>query len=298
MSPSSASPVTVQIQPLGEALGAELRGLDLSRPLSAADTRALKDAFWANPVLVLRGQTLDPEDLIRIGGMFGRIEPHSILQYRHPQHPELSYITNVDPKSGKPDEYGQTKRAVDWHSDGSFKEHPDSVAFLYSLVAPSAGGRTQFTNMYLAYDSLPDDLKERVDGLEAFHKRGEGWRVEAPPPPLTEAQKASGEFEGAVHPVVITHPESGRPALYVNAAHCSHIVGMPRAESDALLDRLYEHAIDPRFQYHHAWRQGDILFWDQRCLMHRAGGGMPAGEARVMLRAMMVSTLTAARLAA
>ncbi|MEZ5863768.1 MAG: TauD/TfdA family dioxygenase [Geminicoccaceae bacterium] len=286
-----------QIRPLGESLGAELTGFDLSAPLTPERAEVLRRAFWANPVLVVRGQELSPEQLVAIGKVFGRLEAHSILHYRHPEHAELSYITNVD-KDGNVDSFGQNKRATDWHSDGSFKEHPDSVAFLYSIAAPSSGGPTEFCNMYAAYETLPEALRQRVDGLKAFHKRGEGWRCESPPPPLTEAQKASGEFEGAEHPVVITHPHSGRRALYINPSHCVQVVGMERAASDALLDQLVAHATAERFRYAHSWKVGDILFWDQRCLLHRAGRGTPAGEKRIMLRGMMVDRLSEERIAA
>lgn len=286
-----------EIRPLGDCLGAELVGFDLAAPLTPERAETLRRAFWANPVLALRGQQLSPERLVEIGRVFGRLEPHSILHYRHPEHAELSYITNVD-KDGNVDSFGQNKRAIDWHSDGSFKAQPDSVAFLYSIAAPSAGGATEFCNMYAAYETLPATLRQRIDGRRAFHKRGEGWRCESPPPPLTEEQKASGEFDGAEHPVVITHPHSGRRALYINPSHCVQIVGMDRAESDALLDELVAHATQERFRYAHAWRVGDILFWDQRCLLHRAGRGTPAGEKRIMLRGMMVDRLSEERIAA
>jgi taurine dioxygenase len=287
----------LQVRPLGECLGAELVGFDLGAPLTPERADMLRKAFWANPVLVVRGQQLTPERLVEIGRVFGRLEAHSILQYRHPEHAELSYITNVD-KDGNVDIFGQEKRAVDWHSDGSFKAQPDSVAFLYSIAAPSRGGATEFCSMYAAYEALPEATRQRLDKLRAFHKRGEGWRCASPPPPLTAEQKASGEFEGAEHPVVITHPHSGRRALYVNPSHCVQIVGMERAASDALLDELLAHATQPQFQYGHAWRVGDILFWDQRCLLHRAGRGTPAGEKRIMIRGMMVDRLSEERLAA
>ncbi|MBM3539050.1 MAG: TauD/TfdA family dioxygenase [Alphaproteobacteria bacterium] len=286
------------IVPLGRNLGAELRGVDLTRGITPPVIAAIKRAFWANPVLVLRNQRdLGPEQLIEFGNAFGYIAPHSILQYRHPKYEQLSYVTNVKP-DGSLDEYGYAKRATDWHADGVFKAKPDCMTFLYSIAAPSVGGHTEFTNMYLAYETLPEDLRRRADGLACFHKRGKGWRCTAPPPPLTEAQKATGEFEGNVHPLVITHPESGRRSLYISAAHTSYIVGLERKESDALLDRLYGHAIQPEFQYHHKWQVGDLLMWDQRCTMHRAGGGAPRDEKRIMMRGMIVAELDAKRAAA
>lgn len=286
-----------RVEKLGETLGAELVGIDLAEPMTPERAALLRRAFTQNPVLVVRGQKLTPEQLIAIGSVFGRLEPHSILQYRHPEHAELSYITNVD-KDGNIDTFGAEKRAVDWHSDGSFKARPDSVAFLYSVAAPSRGGPTEFCNMYAAYETLPEATRSRLDGMKAFHKRGEGWASTSPPPPLTGAQKATGEFEGSVHPVVIRHPESGRKAIYVNPGHTVGIVGMDKAGSDALLDELIAHATQPRFYYAHQWKVGDLLFWDQRCLLHRAGRGTPAGEKRIMIRGMMVDELTSERLAA
>jgi taurine dioxygenase len=284
---------TPEIVRLGEHLGAELRGLDLSRPVTKATIERIKQAFTADPVLVMRGQAMTPENLIAIGDALGYIEPHSILQYRHPQFEQLSYVTNMKP-DGTIDEYGQNKRAIDWHIDGTFKARPDCITFLYSVAAPTVGGATQFANMYAAYEALPDALKTRIADLKCFHKRGEGWRCTAPPPPLTAAQKASGEFEGAIHPLVITHPVSGRKSIYAGPTHTCYVVGMERAASDALLDEIHAIAIRSEHQYHHHWRVGDLVMWDQRCTMHRAGGGTPRDQKRIMLRAMVVAQLRAA----
>lgn len=272
---------------LSPNLGLQVDGINLSADMTETDFQTLQDALTESPVVVVRNQSISPDDMKSIGRRFGRLEPHSILQYRHSQHPELSYITNVD-KDGNVDDFGASKRAIDWHSDGSFKTNPDAVSFLVSVAAPSQGGPTQFTNMYRAYETLPKELRDRIENLKAFHMRGDGWRIKSPPPPLTEAQKASGEFNGAVHPVVLVHPWSRRKTLFVNPTHTKNIVGMEKAESDALLNALYEHSIHPDFQYHHAWRPGDVVFWDQRGVMHRAGEGTPSGEKRIMLRSMVV----------
>lgn len=281
-----------EVTQLGPYLGAELHGVDLSRPVTRQTLATIRAAFCANPVLVLRGQDMKPENLIAIGDALGYIEPHSILQYRHPQFEQLSYVTNVKP-DGTIDEYGQSKRAIDWHIDGTFKAKPDCITFLYSIAAPTIGGPTEFTSMYAAYEALSPALKARIADLRCFHKRGEGWRCTAPPPPLTEAQKATGEFAGNVHPLVITHPESGRKSIYIGPTHTSHVVGLPRAESDTLLDELLAVATRPEFMYRHHWKVGDLVMWDQRATMHRAGGGTPRDQKRIMLRAMVVSQLRA-----
>lgn len=276
-----------ELRPLSEHLGLEIVGLRLSADMTEDAFSVLHGALTQSPVVVLSGQTIGPEDMKAIGRRFGRLEPHSILQYRHPEHPDLSYITNVD-KDGNVDTYGATKRAVDWHSDGSFKTNPDAVSFLVSVAAPSTGGPTEFTSMYRAYETLPDDLKRQADSHRAFHMRGEGWRIQSPPPPLTAEQKASGEFEGAEHPIALLHPWSKRHTLYINPGHTKNVVGLSKKDSDAVLDALYEHAINPAFQYHHQWQPGDVVFWDQRGVMHRAGAGTPSGERRIMLRSMVV----------
>ncbi len=284
--------ITIKFTALGKYLGEELCGIDLSQSIDDACVRKVTDAFRAHPVLVMRNQKMQPENLIAIGDALGFIEAHSILQYRHPKYEQLSYITNVRP-DGSIDEWGQNERAIDWHIDGTFKARPDCITFLYSVAAPTVGGHTQFTSMYAAYDVLSSEIKERIASLSCFHKRGDGWKCSAPPPSLTDDQKATGEFEGSIHPMVITHPESGRKSLYISPAHTSHVVGMPRNESDALLDMLYEEATRPEFQYHHEWRVGDLVMWDQRATMHRAGGGTPRDQKRIMLRAMVVTRLHA-----
>ncbi|MEO1016130.1 MAG: TauD/TfdA family dioxygenase [Pseudomonadota bacterium] len=284
----AAKVITSERRALGSVLDSINIGADITSDLIGMIQRAL----WQSGVLVIHGQKLEAEQLDRLGRAFGRMEPHSILHYRHPEFPELSYISNVD-KDGKIDTFAHYKRAVDWHTDGSFKDRPDTEAFLYSLKAPTVGGATCFTDMRLAYDTLSPERRDRIAGLKAFHKRGEGWRTVSGPPPLTEEQKRSGAFAGAAHPVVITHPHTKRRSLYINPGHTSHIVGFSKTDSDALLDELYEHSIAPEFQYHHNWRPGDIVFWDQRSVMHKAGGGVPTDQQRIMIRGMMTGELYA-----
>lgn len=278
-------------------LGSRIDGVDLARGIRPDVIEKIQDALWRSGVLVLRGQEADADKLLALGRAFGHMEPHSILHYRHPEHAELSFISNVD-KDGKIDQFAHYKRASDWHTDGSFKRNPDTEAFLYSVAAPTTGGATMFADMRLAYDALPASLRGEVDGLRAFHKRGDGWRCENPPPPLTDEQKSSGEFDGAEHPLVVTHPATGRRSLYINPGHTAHIVGMSKADSDALLDRLYEHSVRPEFLYQHSWKEGDLVFWDQRSVMHKAGGGVPPNQKRIMIRGMMTGRLTQAPAAA
>jgi len=274
------------VTPLREGLAAEIADLDLSRALTPEEVGFISAAFLRYPVLVFHGQNLGPVELSRFGESFGRLEPHSLLKYRHPDYPALSFVTNVD-KDGKLDTFGYERRAVDFHSDGSFKALPDAITVLHALEVPTVGGNTIFSDMYLAYDSLAPDMKQRLDGLAALHKRAGGIRGSSgtlPTSPEIEAQ-----YPGSVHPIVRTHPDTGRKAIYVNPIHTVRVVGLSEEESANLLDYLYSYCAQPEFQYAHRWTVGDVVMWDQRCTMHRAAGGAPPDQRRVLLRTMIVT---------
>ena len=152
---------------------------------------------------------------------------------------------------------------------------------LYGVVVPSRGGDTQFVNMQAAYEALSPEMKARIDGLQVIHKYQSSRQTNKVSKRPESEMKAMPE---ATHPLVRTHPETGRKALYLNANRMEQIVGIDRAESDALLDTLIAHVIEPRFQYRHAWRQGDIVIWDNRSTMHKANADYPEGERRLMHR--------------
>ena len=188
------------------------------------------------------------------------------------------------------DELGDGKRLVNgasWHTDDSFMREPCSLTMLYGLIVPSRGGDTQFTNMYAAYEALPPETKARIDGLQVMHKYQLSRQTNRVTKRPASEMKTMPE---ATHPLVRTHPATGRKALYLNANRMEQIVGMERAESDALLDELIAHAIEPRFQYRHVWRQGDIVIWDNRCTMHKANADYPEGERRLMHRVVVAGT--------
>jgi taurine dioxygenase len=269
-------------------LGVLIHGLDLSKPLSEGAIGELRRIALDYPVTVLRGQQLDPAGLQEFARRFGTQQAHTAERYHHPEFRELSYVANVG-RDGSADQFGHAVRASGWHSDGSFLARPYSHAMLYALEVPAQGGATLFNNMYLAYERLPEDLRRRVEGLRAVHAIGSGWDGEGSPS-RNKRTESPAAFPDIARPVVRLHPETGRKALFVNAMHTSHIDGMDRQEGIELLKALVEFSTRPEFVYEHRWRIGDLVIWDERATMHRAGGGVPAGQRRVLLRTLFEGT--------
>ena len=257
-------------------LGAETRTLDLARPLDDDTFAAVRRAFLASEgVLVFRDQHITPEQHIEFSGRFGPLMIHVLKQYLLPDHPEILIVSNVM-ENGKPVGLGDAGRL--WHSDLSYAPEPSLGSLLHAQELPGEGGDTSFANMTLAYETLPADMKRRIEGKRAVHsyqnsydrfvEKGSVFR-----PPLTEAQKAV--VKEVVHPVVRIHPETGRKALFVNESFTSRILDLPEAEGRELLALLFEHSTQPRFHYRHHWQPFDLLFWDNRCTMHLAHGCPP-----------------------
>lgn len=266
-------------------MGVEIEGLDASRPMDAETVAAVRKVMLQYPVVVLHGQSLTPEQLTRFGGAFGILQPHTAERYHHPEFKELSYISNIG-ADGKVDEFGHNKRATGWHSDGSFLEVPYSFTLLYALESPSEGGPTCFSSTELAYNNLPEDLRRRADEAIAVHALASG--VEGATAPSAQKRRDHPElFPEIERPAVQVHPETGRKAIFVNPTHTSHIKGEDRDAPGSLYRTLIEFCIRPEFVYEHKWRVGDIVIWDQRCTMHRAGGGLKPTDRRVMLRALV-----------
>ncbi len=257
-------------------LGAEIVGLDLSRALDDTTFARVNDAFLASEgVLVFRDQRIGPEQHIAFSRRFGPLMIHVLRQYLLPGHPEILIVSNVI-ENGKPVGLGDAGRY--WHSDLSYVAQPSLGSLLHAQELPAEGGDTSFVNMYAAYEALPDDVKRRIDGRRAVHaygniydrltEQGSGWR-----PPLTEAQRA--EVKEVDHPIVRTHPETGRKALFVNEGFTARILGLSAEESRDLLAFLFAHSTEERFRYRHRWRDFDLVFWDNRCAIHLAHGCPP-----------------------
>ncbi len=259
----------------------EISGLDLASSLDAQAKSALTHAHQDYPVLAIRDQSLNTESFMAFGAIFGGFEiDHHVPQFQDKDHEEVVYLTNRD-KDGRPDP-GSAGRGAAWHADSTYKEHPCAHTMLYAMEMPSQGAGTLFADMYRAYTTLPQDLKDAIEDRQAKHKFSAGPAVGGVIP-MTEEQEEM--HPPVIHPMVQVHPASGHKALYVNPLHTYGIVGMGQDEATPLLDALFEHALKPEFQYHHNYRVGDLVIWDQRCTLHKAEAAYSMDEHRLLMRA-------------
>ena len=269
-----------QLRPLGDTLGTEALGIDLSRPLDAASADWVRRAFAEHPVLVFRDQDLGAAELAAFGRRFGIPRMHALIKYRHAKCPEVSWLTNVE-ADGRVDWYG-VKRATDWHTDSTYEDELPLLAILHAKEVPSEKGGTMFADMRAAYDGLPEQRKQLLAGLTALHGRSTGPGGER----LYGADKGITDkaYTETRWPAVSQHPITGRPILFVNPMHVHGFAGMARESAVALIEELAEHATQDRFVYYHRWRVGDVLMWDERATMHRGAGDSAPEQRRVMLR--------------
>ena len=270
-----------EINILSDALGAEVVGLDLAQPLDGVSFAKVHQAHLDYQVLVFRDQDITPAQHIDFSRRFGDLSTHVYDQFLLPDHPEILKVSNKKTADG--DFVGLNSAGRRWHSDLSYADMPSLGSLLYALEIPPTGGDTLFNNMYAAYETLPQATKDRIDGLKAEFLIGSArkYYTEKERPALTAEQLAS--VPPVEHPVVRTHPETGRKALYVNPAHTLRILGIDDDEAEDLLADLTEHSVKPEFVYRHEWRLHDLVFWDNRCCMHIAEPP-PEGTRRHMHR--------------
>ena len=268
----------VEVRALGERIGAEISGLDV-RGLSDADFAQVYRAWLDSNVLVIHGQDLNIEDYLRYSRRFGVLEPHPSKSTRHPEYPEITLLgANKFDADGTLNMAIYRRGAEGWHTDGAYDAVPFKATQLYAVAIPSRGGDTLFASMYAAYDALPQALKERLEGrLGAFAYGGRDKRSAL----LNEEDR---DWKPVFHPIVRTHPETGRKALYFDPGKILRIEGLEPGESDALIDELTERMIQPDAQYRHKWSVGDIVIWDNRCSYHLAAGDYPPEEDRIHWR--------------
>lgn len=267
------------IRPLSYALGAEIIGVDLARPLDDDTFEAIRRAWLDRLVLLFRGQELSPAQHIAFSRRFGELDPNDANPYsRLEDHPEILQITNKK-VGGKPSLTRNTGR--NWHSDLSYTRHPAKGSLLYCRERPEVGGDTLFTNMYLAYETLSDPMKAFLEGLDAVHDFSlVAGLHERDPEKVAEMRRLSPPV---AHPVIRTHPDSTRRALFVSE-RVRNFVGMTEEESQPVLEFLCRHATRHEFVYRHQWQVNDLLMWDNRCTMHLALADFDQSQPRLMLR--------------
>ena len=264
------------------ALGARLEGLDRAKANEPELAATLNRALAEHLLVVIPGDPMTPAQTRDFAAAFGRPQTQLLRYKRSGDVPEVSVMVSTLMTDGTTDK--TALRAVDWHTDDSYFAIPAKATLLHSIEIPSHGGSTWFCNMHSVYEALPEATKKRIDGKRAIH----GYdtpRARNRPSPRTPAEIA--ETPDVEHPLVRTHPETGRKALYLNPNRLDRIVGMERAESDALLDELADEARKPRHHFGHVWERGDIVVWDNRATMHRVMIDYPVGEMRIMQRVLI-----------
>ena len=271
------------VTPLSDALGAEVTGIDAAN-LDDATFGRLRDALHDNIVLAVRGQALDPAAQTDFTRRFGEIQYHINSEYKMEDQPEVLILSTeiIDGKNvGIPD------AGSDWHSDHSYVDRPTAYTILQSVIVPKVGGDTEWVNMVTAYEALSDEMKARIDGLIGIHSfnRTRNPRMKRPTRHQNEAEYyAEISPPDAFHPIVRTHPATGRKALYVSPRFTIGIRDMIEAEAQPLLDELFAQFANRDLVYHHNWRPGDLVMWDNRQTLHLACGGVKPPEVRRMHR--------------
>ena len=269
--------MTLSISPLSDALGAEVRGIDWRAGPSQDELAVIRKAFLDYHLLCLRSEPLDSEGFAKAASYFGSPQKQLLRAKRDGDVSEVSildstYATAAD----KPDDMRQV-RLSGWHTDDSFQPLPAKATALQALVIPDSGGETRFANTRRAYEDLTDELRDQIDGLSTVHSY-DTQRASAPAETLTATEK--NDTTDVEHPLARTHEDTGRKAIYFNPNRTDRIVGMDRESSDALLDIIDAHVKQLKYQYHHSWRVGDILVWDNRCLLHSVNMDFPVGQTR------------------
>lgn len=255
-----------ELLPLSKHTGVEVKGVDLSRSLDEETRLVLNRAFVEHSVLVMRNQNLTATQLRDGVRNFGKIFPQHNTRFALPECPEIHYLSNKD-------RYPDGSRYIPgagYHTDHSNSETPPKATLLLAIKLPASGGDTQYVNMAAAYDALPEVTKERIAGLTAMHVYQSKHSARQL---IGLTDEAKRNIPAVVyHPIVRTHPESGRKSIYINPIRIDGIDGMEETDALRLLNELLQHAIQEQFQYRHKWRLGDLVMWDNRCLLHKANG--------------------------
>ena len=271
-------PITVR--PLTANLGAEISDVNLAEDISDEVFDAIYQAYLRYQVLLFPPQELPPGRQVEFARQFGEVQIHVMNQYHADGFPELYRLSNLDDQ-GRPNGKHPDKGTLYWHTDGSWRRVTGQATIIYGEVVPKVGGETHFCDMYGAYERLDPAWKARIANLRAVHNLDFSRTRRHGEDPMTEAQRL--ETPPVDHPVVRTHPETGRKCLYLGD-HAESIVGMPYAEGRALIEELNALAVHPDLTYEHRWTPKELIVWDNRCVMHRATPYDPLTQGRVVRR--------------
>jgi taurine dioxygenase len=272
---------------LSPVAGAEITGVDLAHPLAPALKERILGAFRAHHVVVFRDQSLGKDQQYALTLQFGEIEEHVGRHADGRRYDIVHTVSNLDAQ-GQPSAVSGTSGNYHWHTDKSYHRVPSLMTILHAVELPSAGGETEFANTALAYAALPEKTKRRIASLRAVHSWEASRHKAGGTPPTAEDLRERPPVD---HPLVRTHPETGEKALYLGL-HAAHVLGLPESQGKALLDELLAHATAPRFVYAHRWRRGDVVMWDNRCLLHRARANYAMDrERRVLHRTVVRGTV-------
>lgn len=257
----------ISVTRIGNSFVGEVSGVDLSLPLDEDTAEQIRQAWWDNLILVFRDQDITDEQHIAFSRHFGELQGHSVKAWLSQKHPEILVLSSKGRSGAKPLKNG----GAYWHSDITYEAVPPMGSILHGITIPPEGGDTLYADMYTAYETLDDETKALIDGRMAIHnyqlrylKMSEGGARPAP----TAEQLA--EWQDVRHPIVLTNPDTGRKALYVNEGFTVSIEGLDGQESDTVLEKLFAHSVKPEFIYAHKWQPHDIVMWDNRCTMHSA----------------------------
>jgi taurine dioxygenase len=276
-----------ELRAVAGAGAGELIGLDCSKPFDAATIASVRQAFLTYPILVFREQPLKIPELVNFTKQFGELEYPDRVKYTHPDDPAVLVLSNELRPDGTA--IGIIDAGDALHTDMQFADRPVLATILQSIRNPNVGGATEFVNMYMTYDALPAEIRRRVEGkLAVTHPsklRSKRVTVSAARYDAVDYYAATEErIPDKLQPIVRTHPETGRQALFVSPRFSLQIAGLEEEESDELLDAIFDIIDQPQFKYAHKWRDNDIVMWDNRCLLHRATGGYALPDIRLMHR--------------
>jgi taurine dioxygenase len=279
----------ISVRALTANLGAEISGVKLAEDISDDVFQAIYQAYLRYQVLLFPPQDLPPGRQVEFARRFGEVQIHVMNQYHADGFPELYRLSNLDDR-GRPNGRHPDKGTLYWHTDGSWRRVTGQATIIYGEVVPKVGGETHFCDMYGAYERLDPGWKSRIANLRAMHNLDFSRTRRHGEDPMSEAQRR--ETPPVDHPVVRTHPETGRKCLYLGD-HAESIVGMPYAEGRALIEELNALAVHPDLTYEHRWTPKELIVWDNRCVMHRATPYDPATQGRVVRRCTVLGEIPA-----